>query len=83
MYPCCIGKLLTNSVGGVSPAVDKPFVVHWGGNTFVLFLPVPTIPDCGVHFKLVEAVCNPAFVGHVAGSCKPPQSMQLFLILEN
>ena len=83
MCPCCVGELLTTSMGGVPPAVDKLFTVHWGGNTFVLFLPVPTIPDCCVPFKVVEAVCNPTLVGHAAGSCKPPQSMQWFLILEN
>ena len=81
--PCCIGKLLTTSVGGVPPVVDKLFVVYWEGNTFVLFLPVPTIPGCNVHFELFEAVCNPVFIEHAAGSCPPPQWMHLFLILEN
>ena len=71
------------SVGGVPPVVDKLFIVHWGGNAFVLFLPVPVIPGCNVQFELFEAVCNPVFVGHAAGLCSPPQWMHLFLTLEN
>ena len=76
-------QMLTTSVGGVPPADDKLFVICWGGNAFVVLLPVPTIPDCNVHFKLFEAICDPFFVGQAAGLCSPTQWMHLFLTLEN